>query len=164
YDAFLRIVREWRILRMLRRGGRGNDGIRKVNDTHPGELAVSCIACPKPGVNLPDNWEEVPVDLKLKRKRISSWAKDPTLQDGWAYFVEQTAYNKWVCDMQEQKEMSTCTGLSALDHANTKYNIGYDETGKGAGLCSRHEIMLANGLGALQAGEKYASLVMYNLH
>ncbi|EEB99066.1 hypothetical protein MPER_01316, partial [Moniliophthora perniciosa FA553] len=54
--------------------------------------------------------------------------------------------------------MSTCTGLSALDHANTKYNVGYDETGKGAGLCARHEIMRANGLGALQVGERYGNM------
>ncbi|EEB88884.1 hypothetical protein MPER_13091 [Moniliophthora perniciosa FA553] len=149
YRPFRRIVRQWRNLRMLRRGGRGNDSIRKVADTEPGELAVPCIACPKPGVNLPENWEKASAELRLKRKKVSSRDKDPSLQDGWSYFVEQGPYDEW---------MSTCTGLSALDHANTKFNVGYDETGKGAGLCARHEVMLANGFGALQVGERYANM------
>jgi hypothetical protein len=51
--------------------------------------------------------------------------------------------------------MSTCTGLAALDHANTKFHEGYDETGKGAGLCARHEILLRNALVTLQIGERW---------
>ncbi|KAK7030288.1 hypothetical protein VNI00_014305 [Paramarasmius palmivorus] len=172
YKEFLRMVRQWRNIRMLRRAGRGNDAERKIEDTKPGELAVQCIACPIPDVNLPDGWMEASIEsrflycffisidacFRLKRKKVSSWMKDPSLQDGWAYFVEQEPYSAWVLKMKEQKEMSTCAGLSALDHANTKYNVGYDETGKGAGLCARHEIILANGLGALQVGERYANM------
>jgi hypothetical protein len=51
--------------------------------------------------------------------------------------------------------MSTCTGLAALDHANTKFNAGYAESGKAAGSCTQHEILLRNGVGALQNGERY---------
>ncbi|THU82586.1 hypothetical protein K435DRAFT_691219 [Dendrothele bispora CBS 962.96] len=83
--------------------------------------------------------------FRLKRKRISSWKRDPSLQDGWLYFLSPS---------QMRFQMSTCTGLAALDHANTKFNEGYSETGKGAGLCARHEILLKNGIGALQVGER----------
>ena len=51
--------------------------------------------------------------------------------------------------------MSTCTGLSAVDHANTKYHKGYAATGVGAVVCARHEFMLATGVGDLQVGERY---------
>lgn len=51
------MVRQWRHLKELKRGGRGNDDNRKVADTRPGELAVRCIACPVPGINLPEGWE-----------------------------------------------------------------------------------------------------------
>ncbi|THU99859.1 hypothetical protein K435DRAFT_658235 [Dendrothele bispora CBS 962.96] len=156
---------------MLRRGGRGNDGERSIGETKPGELAVECIACPQPGVNLPDGWHNAPSSMKflyalflafdacfrLKRKHISSWNIDPSLQDGWAYFVEHKPYMDWVKKMETQKEMSTCTGLAALDHANTKYNEGYADTGKAGGLCARHEILWKNGMGATQVGEKYAN-------
>ena len=50
--------------------------------------------------------------------------------------------------------MSTCTGLAALDYANTKFSKGYEVTGVGLCLCSRHENIQANGVGNLQKGER----------
>jgi hypothetical protein len=58
YQLALRVVREWRSLRALKRGGMGNDPDRCAAETRSGELAVDCIACPKAGVNLPDGWEK----------------------------------------------------------------------------------------------------------
>ena len=59
----LRIIRQWRNLRMIRRGGRGNDRDEDVANTKPGELAVQCIACPDPEINLPVGWDKVPPEL-----------------------------------------------------------------------------------------------------
>jgi hypothetical protein len=56
--------------------------------------------------------------------------------------------------------MSTCTGLAALDHANTKYSQGYAATGCGMITCGRHEIVCKNGVGDLQAGEKYVRFAL----
>lgn len=53
---FMRTMREWRHVVLLKRGGRGNDGERPVAETRPGELAVLCPACPRPGINLPEDW------------------------------------------------------------------------------------------------------------
>lgn len=49
--------------------------------------------------------------------------------------------------------MSTCSGLSALDHANSKYLKGYATTGIVCLTC-RHEFILPEGVGALQKGER----------
>ncbi|KAJ7868760.1 hypothetical protein B0H14DRAFT_2572191 [Mycena olivaceomarginata] len=170
YPLALRVVRQWRNLRALKRGGMGNDPDRRTAETHQGELAVDCLACPKAGVNLPEGWKDAPVELRylytiflaidacfrLKRKKISSWLKDPSLQDGWSYFVRSFTYEEFVKTLGEQKEMSTCTGLAALDHANTKYAQGYAATGCGMITCGRHEIVCKNGVGDLQAGENSA--------
>ncbi|KAJ3821460.1 hypothetical protein F5880DRAFT_1614672 [Lentinula raphanica] len=143
YSAFLRMARQWRHLKELKRAGRGNDGVRKVKDTEIGELGVQCIACPRPDVNLPKEWLDTPEEqrflyitfiaidacFRLKNRQISSWAVDPPLGNGWGYFVESVPYREFCKQMQEQKEMCTCTGLSALDHANTKYSTGYRATG-----------------------------------
>lgn len=51
--------------------------------------------------------------------------------------------------------MCTCTGLAALDHANTKYSWGYATTGVGLGVCARHEFVQKNGAVDLQKGERY---------
>ncbi|KAJ7800539.1 hypothetical protein B0H14DRAFT_3092594 [Mycena olivaceomarginata] len=147
----------------------GNDPDRTAAETREGELAVECIACPKPGVNLPEGWEKAPPEMqylytiflaidtcfRLKRKKVSSWSADPSIQDGWAYFVRHLEYSKFVKLLGEQKEMSTCTGLAALDHANTKYSQGYAATGCGMITCGCHEIVPKNGIADLQAGEKY---------
>lgn len=48
---------------MLKRAGRGYivDGAQKVG---LGELCVPCLACPKVGFNIPDNWYTVPEESK----------------------------------------------------------------------------------------------------
>lgn len=43
---------------MLMRAGRGNDGIRTVEQTQLGELVLECPACPNPAVNLPPDWND----------------------------------------------------------------------------------------------------------
>lgn len=50
--------------------------------------------------------------------------------------------------------MSTCSGLAALDYANTKFSRGYASTGVGLGVCARHEFVQRNGVGDLQKGER----------
>lgn len=53
----MRIVREWRHVRLLKRMGRGHSETG-VKGTKEGECAVLCPACPQPGMNLPENWQE----------------------------------------------------------------------------------------------------------
>ena len=54
--------------------------------------------------------------------------------------------------------MSTCSGLAALDHANSKFSRGYATTGVGVSMCARHEFILKNGVGDLQKGERCVRL------
>ena len=61
YRTLLRMVLQWRHLKMLKRGGRGHD-MAGIEGTQSGELAVACPSCPHPGINLPLGWEDVPKD------------------------------------------------------------------------------------------------------
>lgn len=60
---FLRMVREWRYLKLLKRAGRGHisGGTKNIQ---PGELCLRCPACPRPGFNLPTNWTTASDELK----------------------------------------------------------------------------------------------------
>lgn len=51
-------------------------------------------------------------------------------------------------------QICTCTGLAALDFANTKYSKGYTSTGVAMCTCGRHEVIMANGVGDMQKGER----------
>ena len=57
YHPLLRILLQWRHLKMLKRAGRGHD-VTGVAGTKEGELAIVCPSCPHPGINLPDGWEK----------------------------------------------------------------------------------------------------------
>lgn len=52
----MRMVREWRHLKMLKRAGRAYDPLG-IENTPPGSLALLCRACPQPTMNLPQGWE-----------------------------------------------------------------------------------------------------------
>jgi hypothetical protein len=59
YHMFLRMVREYSHLLMLKRAGRGH-AKSGVLGTAQGELAALCPCCPVPGINLPEDWENTP--------------------------------------------------------------------------------------------------------
>ena len=63
YIAWMRMVRQWRHLIMLKRTGRGHDPLG-VDSTSLGEGAVACPACPHPGKNIPSDWKSAPEDKK----------------------------------------------------------------------------------------------------
>lgn len=52
----MRIVRQFRHVKMMKRAGRGNVE-NGVKTTSAGELAIICPACPIPEINLPEGWE-----------------------------------------------------------------------------------------------------------
>ncbi|KAJ7801214.1 hypothetical protein B0H14DRAFT_3489904 [Mycena olivaceomarginata] len=149
YQIFLRMARQWR---------------------HPAD-AQTCWAWTR-SINLPESWENAPPEdrflyilfialdacFRLKRRMISSEIKDPGLGTGWAYVTENPPYRHYLLTVTEQKEMSTCSGLAALDYANTKFSRGYSTTGVGMGVCARHEFVQANGVGDLQKGERFANM------
>ncbi|KAF9782642.1 hypothetical protein BJ322DRAFT_1022239 [Thelephora terrestris] len=169
YKEFLRTLHMWRHLRMMKCGGRSYDPTG-VDGTSPRELAVLCPACPIPSVNLPPNWRSVGKEheylyyqsfgidacFRFKRRQISSYEKDPELGPGYAYLVAWDAYSEYLRRFTDQREMSTCSGLAALDHANSKYSKGYATTGIVCTTC-RHEFLLPEGAGPLQKGERYAN-------
>ncbi|KAJ7797779.1 hypothetical protein B0H14DRAFT_3493267 [Mycena olivaceomarginata] len=115
--------------RYPRRAGRGHDP-EDIANTKPGECALLCPACPHPGKNLLENWKDAPpqfrflyalflaldANFRLKRKDISSEAKDPGLGDGWAFFCEVVAYMEHVQKHWDYKQdRSHCVAHDTVD-------------------------------------------------
>lgn len=63
YRALGRMCLQWRHLKMLKRGGRGNV-VEGIEGTEAGELAIRCPSCPYPGINLEEGWELAPAEYK----------------------------------------------------------------------------------------------------
>lgn len=59
YHEFIRMTRQWRHVRTLKRAGWGHitNGIAKATQ---GSCALLCPACPQPGKNMAPNWADMP--------------------------------------------------------------------------------------------------------
>lgn len=58
YRAFGRMARQWAFLKRVRRSGVGHE-LGGLDEAADGSVAVSCWACPRMGVNLPEGWDTV---------------------------------------------------------------------------------------------------------
>ncbi|KAG1733186.1 uncharacterized protein EDB91DRAFT_1330100 [Suillus paluster] len=170
YESFLRMIREWRHLKMLKRSGRGHEA-SGIDGTAEGECAILCPACPHPGKNLPADWKDAPrqwlyglflaidANFRLKRKAVSNDNVDPNLSCGWGYFMEEDAYKGFLHDSADSiQEKSTCSSHAAVNMADTKSNRGLAVTGLGTIDCARHNMKRPNAVGDLQKGERYINM------
>ncbi|KAG1818400.1 hypothetical protein EV424DRAFT_1472735 [Suillus variegatus] len=157
YSEFMRMRREWCHIMQLMHAGCGHDP----------------KACPHLGINILDRWEDSPPDIRwryalfpaidanfwLKHKAVSSNDRDPSLNSGWAYFVEEDAYKKFLSERStERQERSTCVSHNAVNTVDTKVSRGLAATGVGSVVCVRHKMRLPNSVGDLQKGEKYITM------
>ncbi|KAF9463104.1 hypothetical protein BDZ94DRAFT_1193298 [Collybia nuda] len=179
YVAFMRMVREWRHLTLLKRFGRGHDP-SGVRGTKKGECAVICPACPQPGRNLPLDWEDAPVwvqwlytlflaidaNFRLKRLDVSNDIRDPGLNHGYAYFVEEKAFKKYLREYDDRLPVepdSTCNNYDAMKSANSRGGKGLASSGAGTVDCSRHDMKRPVSVGDLQKGERYLNMDYFYL-
>ncbi|KAG1732569.1 hypothetical protein EDB19DRAFT_2003561 [Suillus lakei] len=140
YSEFMQMMQEWHHIMQLMHTGRGHDpkGIEAAPD---GGCVVPCPACPHPGINIPDGWEDSPPDISDDR--------DLSLNSGWAYFMEEDAYNKFLSEQStEWQERSTCISHNVVNTVDTKASRGLAAMGVG----------LPNSVGDLQKGEKYTNM------
>ncbi|PPQ89792.1 hypothetical protein CVT25_008232 [Psilocybe cyanescens] len=171
YDEFMRTYRKWTNLTMAKRAARGHD-INGLGATKPGECALLCPACPQPGKNLPDGWENEPpekgwiyglflaidANFRLTRRHVSSEERDPALADGWAFFVENAPYVTHLKNFWHIKQpKSTCVNHEACNNSEKEVQ-GKSVTGGGTADCARHNFKRPLGFGDLQKGERYLNM------
>ncbi|KAI0054927.1 hypothetical protein BV25DRAFT_1922257 [Artomyces pyxidatus] len=170
YKDFIRAMRCFRSLRMAKRAGRAHDPLG-INATESGELVVECPACPQPGRNLPDGWEDAPsdeqwkyaimlaIDANFKLKLKNRGLDDVQLAPGWAYFVDEKPYQEHIAQYKDQVEMKHCgSNFAARDHANVPAQKRFCVNGVGAVICARHCFYRKSGVGDLQRGERYCNM------
>ncbi|KAF8875708.1 hypothetical protein BD779DRAFT_1613396 [Infundibulicybe gibba] len=137
--SLLRMIREWRHLKLLKRAGCGHNSLGTVA-IQPGECAVLCPACPQGDKNMPSGWRNAPknekyihslflsidANFRLRRKDVSNDKADPSLSQGYSYFVEEGEYKEYLrtCDKQPEPK-STCSRHDAVNLAGSKSNRSY---------------------------------------
>ncbi|KAH6886031.1 hypothetical protein BKA70DRAFT_1465400 [Coprinopsis sp. MPI-PUGE-AT-0042] len=148
-NDFHNVVRYWRSLLQGKRGGRGQDPAG-IDNTAEGELALECPACPHPGKNLPDDWKEagpllfiytlfLAMDANFKLKGKDRKLTDLEMTPGWSYCVNEHKYQHHLLEFADEAEISTChSEHDAIVRASVRRTPGYNVTGAGLVICSRH--------------------------
>ncbi|KAK0218630.1 hypothetical protein IW262DRAFT_1448763 [Armillaria fumosa] len=137
---------EWHHLQVLKRFGQGHEPGR-IEGTQPGELVLHCPACPHPHVNLPDRWLQnqekrwlyhlfvtIDVNFRLCRLNVSDKLNDPSLNQGYAYFVEEEGFKahlKEYGDIIPKEEKMTGVGAVVCGHHNMKHPLSVGDLQKG---------------------------------
>ncbi|KAK7443180.1 hypothetical protein VKT23_015778 [Stygiomarasmius scandens] len=167
YEEVLRVLREWRHTRMMKRTGRAYDE-RGPTGTKLGECALLCPACPIPKINIPVDYAKMPdrwkytlfvgidANFRLKRLDVSNEERDPGLNNGYAYIIETKMFNSYLQEFGEVivDDKSTCNDHNALKQASMKGGKGTASTGIGTVDCARHDMKRPVSLGDLQKGER----------
>ncbi|KIY60951.1 hypothetical protein CYLTODRAFT_384870, partial [Cylindrobasidium torrendii FP15055 ss-10] len=168
--SWIRIIRHSGYIDLLCRGGRGcvENGIAT---TKGGELAIECPACPREGVNIPNNWHELPPEERCRYRlmlmldanfRLNNLMRNSTvdngLHTGLAYFVESAPYLEHIAKYPKQQDLSSCSGFKAMSTAETKDATGLRATGVAMCACVQHEVIRARGVADLQLGERQCNI------
>ncbi|KAK0488218.1 hypothetical protein EDD18DRAFT_1335263 [Armillaria luteobubalina] len=169
FNAFICMVHEWSFIRLLKRAGVGNDPGR-WKDAKPGSCAVECLACPCPGVNIPEQidpdsptaWENtlyvgMDANFCLERFNVSSEEKDPGLSKGLAHFVDTQTFCRHLKDFNKRiiQPPSSCSNHEAAkgDKRSSVRTRDLAASGVGGVVCTRHELKLPLCTVDLRVGE-----------
>ncbi|KAG2017263.1 hypothetical protein CC2G_006788 [Coprinopsis cinerea AmutBmut pab1-1] len=160
YREGLRCGRQWRKLKEMKRYGLAHTQATPQE----GGMALFCAACPQPGKNLPEGWEEDEEQWKygitlaadgnfslLHREQKN--ADDVWFKNGEGYLVERTRYEKHLRVTSEEKEIPTCHEHRAVED-KSKTTKGCDVTGVGAFACSRHGCFVPASVVNFHRGER----------
>ncbi|KAJ3769646.1 hypothetical protein FB446DRAFT_811256 [Lentinula raphanica] len=167
-----RMIREWRFLMTLKRSGQGHN-TEGVLALKPGSLAVRCLPCAHPGINAPavndpeyhakecvwlyKRFEGLDANFRCTRLNVSSVAKDPSFNQGCAFFCDDRRYQNhlWKMSGKWPNESSDCNDHDAIKLANKRGEKNLAVTGIAMASCTRHECILPQSVADLRLGEEY---------
>ncbi|KAF8836446.1 hypothetical protein BDN67DRAFT_875008, partial [Paxillus ammoniavirescens] len=91
-----------------------------------------------------------------KCRAVSKDSVDPSLSQGWAYFVAEVAYKSHLKKHLDQPQ--EIRNHNVVNMADTKSLKGLAATGVGTVDCAQHGMKLPCRVGNLQKGEKYINM------
>ncbi|KAK0497920.1 hypothetical protein EDD18DRAFT_1351735 [Armillaria luteobubalina] len=158
FEAFIRIIREWSFIRLLKRAGIGNSPMG-WQAAKPASCAVECFACPCPGINIPVQvdpespaaWEDmlfvgVDANFKLERFDMLSEEKDPGLGRALSYFVDTKSFKEHLFNFDKRiiQLWSTCNDHEAAkgDKKSRARSRALAASRVGGVICMHHELKL----------------------
>ncbi|KAG8696529.1 hypothetical protein FRC09_008410 [Ceratobasidium sp. 395] len=161
YRELMATHRKYLFLLNLQRAAHGFE--LHETDIHPGDQALDCAACPRPGINFDCPWFRAFVsydgNFRSVRKNKKVDANDICLSDGKAYFAPKGPYKEWVKTQKtpQRSEKPACDRHKAGNDTSVR-STGKDITGIGALTCTSHSCFVPRGIVDYFQGELYIYL------
>ncbi|KAF8799621.1 hypothetical protein BYT27DRAFT_7227787 [Phlegmacium glaucopus] len=155
YHELRRLSRLWRWVKKLKWAGFGHKDVNPM-DVAPGELAVFCLACPQPGINLPDNWlmDENHGNFKADHVKNNNAAPDLWLSDGGGMMTRWAEYKDFLHTATERLTKAPCENTFCAIEQAMLLSKACDITGIVAIACARHGCFAPNSIVDLTWGEQ----------
>ncbi len=101
----------------------------------------------------------VDANFRLKQLNASSDTQDPGLNAGYTYFVENSAFQKYLQTYGDKlpEEMNTCNNHDTIKLAQLQ-GKGTSVSGVGAVVCACHDMRRGLSVADLQKGEAYINM------
>ncbi|KAK0457575.1 uncharacterized protein EV420DRAFT_1643914 [Desarmillaria tabescens] len=174
FQAFMCMVQEWRHIKLLKRkldrSPRDMKGCKLGElPIPPGTLAVKCPACPWPGINLDEGWENdtedpwkytlyvaIDANFRLVRLVISNSNRDPSLLNGAGFIVRQEDFRNHVAEYGKRipYDPSDCCDHQAVKLATTKRGAALATSGVATVNCAWHDCKGPSAVTILDHGEE----------
>ncbi|KAG8902573.1 hypothetical protein FRC00_001366 [Tulasnella sp. 408] len=153
YYPLTRIMRQWRLLRSVKRSG-----YFTMSCIPPGGLVLRCPSCPRPGINLPDDWESDP----MANNKGAGSQSDRPFTDDWGFWTVQSEFDAYQAAVKglrvNETEIPKCHNFKAGDPSRSGGGTGTMVGGSVIVSCSRHIFIQPNGVTDLRKGEKFAEV------
>ncbi|KAF9032023.1 hypothetical protein BJ165DRAFT_1327966, partial [Panaeolus papilionaceus] len=145
YHEFRRMCHIWQWMKKLKWAGLRLD--RKAGNPTSGQFMVFCLACPQPGINIPENWHEEPDNVEYK-------GKDAPLYDRHGMMPNTKEYQSYLKQANHAPMRVPCDNSFRAINKALATRKGCDVTGIVGVACARHGCYCPNALVDLQKGEQ----------
>ncbi|KAG9047221.1 hypothetical protein FS837_002783 [Tulasnella sp. UAMH 9824] len=168
YPQFRKVLQLWGTIRLVKRSGYLELAVER------GGLVVRCPTCPRPGMNIPDNWKDDPL-ARLKYSSMMSIdgnfhlqrnhkgvRKDFPLTGNAGFWVDDGELMDYTdgkgakVEEHERAARSSCHSFKAGDPSRLIQKSGKAVLGVVMVSCARHSFIQPNGTVDLDKGERFA--------
>ncbi|KAI6024533.1 hypothetical protein EDC04DRAFT_2869369 [Pisolithus marmoratus] len=159
YQELLQVAQQWQVLKLLKWSGFHD----KTHWLTEGDLALFCVACPQPGINVSpaadlDHWKytrTLVMDGNFKAEHMHERHPDDQvwLMDGRSFMVANPRYQEYLKATPHIMEKSTCNNHKAISQASMSWGK-LNSTGVGAMACAQHGCFYLHSVVDFQKGER----------
>ncbi|KAG1849448.1 hypothetical protein DFJ58DRAFT_842655 [Suillus subalutaceus] len=157
YRELMRASRQWRDLMNRKQFGFWHDIVVKPGASY---LALFCVVCPQPGINIPLTWQDQYESLGSTTV-VLSWLADIWLYmdlvpqpASHGYMVTEADYQAHLLSAKESKKRFSCSNHHAVNTANANRSNQIRATGVAATACACHGCFVSHTVVDFQKDER----------